>query len=245
LESLEYIENYFKGRPLPGETAQFEKRLREDAVFAEEVAFYLSVMHVARTQAAEEKKQRFHEQYRRPHQELHIVQRGTVKKLWMYAAAAAIISGLLIGWFFFVKEPDRQQLADQYIEQNFRTLGVNLGNSQDSLQSALRLYNTGKLPEALHTLETIQQNGTVDFTAMKYAGIICLKLGEYDKALAYFRQLDSISGLYSNPGRFYQAITLMKRNHPGDNVQARQLLQQVVNADLEGREVAWEWLRDF
>jgi tetratricopeptide (TPR) repeat protein len=246
LESLEYIENYFKGQPEPDETARFEQRIREDAAFAEEVAFYLGVMHVARTQAIEEKKQRFHAQYRHSQQEPHAMKPKPVKRLWTYAAVAALISGLLVGWFFFVKEPGHQRLADQYIEQNFRTLGVNLGNRQDSLRAALRLYNAGKLPEALKELEAIQQQGgTANVTAIKYKGIICLKLGDYDKALAYFSQLDSIPGLYSNPGRFYQALTLMKRNQPGDETLARQKLEQVVQDGLEGREVAREWLRDF
>ena len=72
----------------------------------------------------------------------------------------------------------------------------------------------------------------------KYIGIVYLRLGQYDKSLDYFQQLWSIKGLYVNPGLFYQAITLLKRNQVGDEDLAKKLLEQVDEYNLAGSDEA-------
>jgi tetratricopeptide (TPR) repeat protein len=69
-----------------------------------------------------------------------------------------------------------------------------------------------------------------------YAGIVYLQLGNYEKALQYFRQFENDT-LYSNPSLFYQALTLLKRNLPGDKQKARELLQRVVDMILERKKL--------
>ncbi len=49
--------------------------------------------------------------------------------------------------------------------------------------------------------------------------------------------------LYSNHAFIYEALTLMKRNLPGDAAKAKQVLQYIVNNDQEGKEFAQEWLK--
>ena len=61
--SLEYIDQYFQGTPLPEEASAFEKRITEDPAFAEEVAFYLSARQALKEKLAEEKKSTFREIY--------------------------------------------------------------------------------------------------------------------------------------------------------------------------------------
>jgi len=60
-------------------------------------------------------------------------------------------------------------------------------------------------------------------------------LQQYDKAIDYFFQLEYYN-LYSNPGKFYQGLTLLKRNMPGDKQAAKVLLQQTLQNDLNGKE---------
>jgi len=43
-------------------------------------------------------------------------------------------------------------------------------------------------------------------------------------------------------GHIYQALTLLKRNQPGDKQKARQLLQQVPPQHLASEETAQQWL---
>ncbi len=242
MENLEFIENYFKGINDDVQKQQFEKKILEDAAFAEEVAFYISANGVIQQNIQEEKKQRFREIY---NQQKVISIKQPVRNMWKYMAAASIIVAvILITWFLSGNKNSPQQLADKYIQQNFQTLGVTMGNT-DSLQTGLNLFNSKKLTEALNMFESIAKNNPANSGAKKYAGIVSLRLNNYDKALKYFTMLEADTGLYSNPGKFYKAITLLKRNKEGDKEAAKLLLQEVRDGNLEGKSEAVEWLEKF
>ena len=236
---MEYIEGYFSKEMPAEEIKKFEQRILEDPIFAEEVAFYLSARQVAQDQGSAEKKERFREIY------LQHKPSGTVRRLgrstW-YMAAAAIVAALIFGWYLYLRPANPGQLASRYIEQHWQTLGVSMSSREDSIQTGLRLYNEGKWQEALRQFESILQSGAPGFEVKKYAGIVALRLKDYDKALVYFSELSNYK-LYANPGLFYEAVTLMERNRSDDPQNAKQLLLQVVQNDLEGKETAREWLR--
>ena len=245
MEGLEYIDNYFKGELTPEQTRQFDKKIVEDPAFAEEVAFYLSSIKLISEQQNEERKARFREIYKNSKPDSadnNITVRTPVKQLWKYIAAAAVVVGVIMTTYLFNSAPGGSELANQYIKANFQNLGVNMGSSQDGLEMGKRLNNDGKLKEALTVFENIIPADSSNFEAKKYAGIVSLRLKEYDKALQYFSELELRQDLLSNPGKFYKALTLMKRGLAGDKEQAKQLLQQVVDNGLEGKETAELWL---
>jgi tetratricopeptide (TPR) repeat protein len=115
-------------------------------------------------------------------------------------------------------------------------MGVN-----DSLQEGRRLYNEGRYDSALRQFESMIQRDTANYLLKNYIGITYLKLGNYEKALQYFKQFENDT-LFSNPSQFNQALTLLKRNLPGDKQKARELLQQIRDNELEGKEFAQKWL---
>ena len=240
MENLEFIENYFKGINDGEQKIEFEKKIMEDASFAEEVAFYISTNGLLKQQADEEKKQRFREIYE---QQKVIPISQPLRKLWKYMAAASlIIAVILVTWFLWGNKKSPQQLADAYVQQNFQRLPVTMG-THDSLQTGLDLFNSKKLTEALTLFERLIKNNPSNSDAKKYAGIVSLRLNDYDKALQYFTMLEADTGLYSNPSKFYKAITLLRRNKAGDKDAARLLLLQVRDKNLEGKNEATEWLK--
>jgi tetratricopeptide (TPR) repeat protein len=117
-----------------------------------------------------------------------------------------------------------------------------MGNA-DSMQTGLKLFNSDKLTEALSIFETLVKSDPKNSEAKKDAGIVSLRLNNYDKALEYFTMLATDTSLYSNPGKFYEAVTLLKRNKDGDKETAKLLLQQVRDENLEGKSEAEEWLK--
>jgi tetratricopeptide (TPR) repeat protein len=242
MDNLEYIDRFFKGELSPEEKLKFEQRIEEDPAFAEEVAFYAGALQATKDELAEEKKKKFREIYQQDKH--HIITPKPIRKLWPYMAAAAIVVGILIGAFLLFKSSSSpQQLADNYINEKLKTLPVKMGIEEDSIQTGLHLYNEEKYDSALQLFETIIQRDTGNYKAKIYMGIVYLRTGNYDKALAYFRQLENYHSLLSNPAIFYQALTLLKRNQPGDKQKARQFLQQIVNSDnLDGKETAQQWL---
>ncbi len=202
MENLEFIEKYFKGDNNEAQKKQFEKKIIEDATFAEEVAFYISANGLIQHQVREEKKQRFREMY--DQQKVISIKRRFINR-WKYMAAASVlIAAILITWLFSGNKNTPRQLADKYVAENFQTLSVTMGN-QDSLQLGLSLFNSNKLTEALNVFEAIGKNNPENSDAKKYAGIVFLRLNNYDKALEYFTRLESDTTLHSNPGKFYKA----------------------------------------
>ncbi len=242
MENLEFIENYFKGTNDDVQKILFEKKIIEDPSFAEEVAFYISANGMMQQQVQEEKKQRFREIY---NEQKVISIKRPVRNVWKYmAAASVIIAVLVVAWLFTGNKNSPPQLAEKYIQQNFKNLSVTMGNA-DSMQTGLKLFNSDKLTEALSIFEMLVKSDPKNSEAKKDAGIVSLRLNNYDKALEYFTMLEADTGLYSNPGKFYKAITLLKRNKDGDKDAAKLLLEQVRDENLEGKKEAEEWLKKF
>jgi tetratricopeptide (TPR) repeat protein len=239
MDNMDYIENYFTGEPDASQSKEFEERIITDPGFAEDVAFYMSARQVAGDTSRSEKKLLFKEIYRNT----KIPRPTPVRKLVYYFAAAAVAAGIIFGTYTITHPVSPTELANQYIKSNLENLGVKMGGSADSIQGGLRLYNDGKMTEALATFERIARIDTSNFNAKKYAGISALRLKEYEKALSYFEHLEIYNGRYSNPALILQAVTLMERDHPGDIAKAKLLLQKVVANDLEGKEMAVEWLK--
>ena len=159
----------------------------------------------------------------------------------MTTAAAVMICLLAVWYFLFANSASPHQMAQKYIDEKFKTLPVKMSTEKDSIQEGLRLYNEGQFNASLKQFESILQRDTANYSVKNFLGIIYLRLDNYDKALQYFKQFEKDT-LYSNPSQFNQAITLLKRNLPGDKQKARELLQQVRDNDLYGKEFAEKWL---
>src|SRR5579859_1499220 len=237
MDSLEYIDNYFKGLLTDEEKRQFEERIHADPSFAEDVAFYVSAGATLKEELAAEKKTRFKALYEQSKDMPgHIGtsrRQAPVRRIWSYAAAAAVLIVAVGVWLVLNRPAGPEKLAGNYISEQLQQLPVQLSGDQDSLQKAIGLYNQQKLPEALAQFEQILSRDKGMAQARLYAGISGLRLGNYDKALEYFRQGAADTALYSNPAQFYVALTLMKRNGPGDAQNARQLLQEIVDRNLD------------
>ncbi len=244
-ENLSYIDRFYKGELSPEESVQFEKRLNGDPVFADEVGFYFSTLESLKIQVAGEKKKRFREIYEQQ-KTANGIPSKPVRKLWPYWAAAAVIAGLVLGWYFFSSSNiSPAELADRYANEKLEVLGVKMSIEEDEMQRGLKLYNEGKFVEALQVFEKLIGSDAGSFKALEYAGITCYRLKHYDKALTWFVKLENFPGLHANPGKFYHALALMKRNLPGDAETAKQLLQDVVKNNLDKSEDAKELLEKW
>jgi len=245
---LEYIDAYFQRMLDPEEIKRFERKITEDKEFADEVAFYLSAKQSLKAEADREKKEWFRELLAQQRPLIDINQYRSAKRIWIYrvSAAAAVIVCAFFAWYFFFSNNSAtpQQMADNYVNENFKNLSITMSAELDSTQTGLRLYNEGKYDSALSLFEMISQRDSRNDLLKKYLGIVYLRLGNYDKALQHFQAFEH-DNLYYNPSVFYQALTLLKRNLPGDKQKAKELLQQVVNNDLDEKETAQQWLKKW
>lgn len=244
MKHLAYIDDYFKNTEPAVDSREFEQKLLDDTSFAEEVAFYLTTQRLLQEKARKEKIERFRKLYdQQPVSSSRLRVVRPVNRIWRYVAAAAVIVGLIFT-INVLLPVSKQQMADRYIRQELLDLDVSMNSTIDSVQAMRDLYNQGKLDESLAMSEAIINNDGGNLKALEYAGVINLRLQKYDEALRWFKQL-SEQKAYSNKGVFYQAVTLMKRNQPGDLSLAKSLLDEVVKKDLDGKAFAEKWLEKW
>ncbi len=239
-EHLGYIDSYFNKELSPEERRIFDQRIEQDPAFAEEVAFYLNALDSVKAELAAQKKERFREIY----QEIRPTQRtGLVRRFWPHISAAAVTIALIFRFVVFGGAVTPLKLANQYIQDNLEEISPAMSIG-DSLELGKNLYNKRRFKEALTIFENVLDSNNSNELAIENAGIVSLRLEKYDKALQYFIQLENIP-LEKNPGKFYHALTLMKRNKPGDEVEAKKLLQDVINNKLARSDIAGEWLEKW
>jgi tetratricopeptide (TPR) repeat protein len=115
-----------------------------------------------------------------------------------------------------------------------------MGNSRDSLEKGIAAYNDKNFKEAESVFAPLAPRNS---EAMKYLGMTYLVTGDYNKAINQFEALAKNTELYANPGLFYQAISLMKRNAEGDKAQAKKLLEEVISKNLPGKKESEDWIK--
>lgn len=229
-DNLEYIDDYLNGELTAEDLRLFDQRVLDDPAFAGDVAFYLGTVNAIRSDVNDDRKAKFRKLYE---QGKNQHQHKPVRVLMPYLAAAAVIGLISVAIFIFYPVSSPDQLAEKYINENLAMLGVSMGGAQDSLQTALRHYNEGELDNALVIFEQLETSNPSDNKIKEYAGIVSLRLAQYDNALKHFRELESFDNLYANPGKFYVALTLLRRNGPGDVAEAKEKLKQVTEQGLE------------
>ena len=244
MDNLDYIDSYFAGEFPPEETSRFEQRIREDAGFAGEVAYFIAARTMLKEASSDERRRRFLELYRQQSSAAPVRRIGV--KRWLSGpatvlAAAVVLVAAVLYWLLFFKPADPSRVADRYIAANLTHLSVKMGVA-DSMQLGLDLYNRGQLSDALRQFAGILQADSLNPGALLDAGIVSLRMGNYDKALDYFTTLSSHTDPRINPALFYEALTLLKRDRKGDTDLAKQVLKRIVQQDLDKKNDAQELL---
>ncbi|WP_338869549.1 tetratricopeptide repeat protein [Spirosoma sp. SC4-14] len=231
---LETIENYVNGQLSAEERATFEQALRSDPAVADALAFYIMSKQAAQEQARQQRMAEF-DALRQQQPALGQRPLGS----WItYAAAASIVILLGLGWYFFGPTSEstvaENQFVDTYVATHFAELPTTMDGRTDSLKLGVDLFNKGKLAEAGVIFQDVLKRHPDTDSALKYAGIVSLRQGNYDQAIEQFHQLSQRSDLFSNPGLFYESLALLKRGQPMDKAKAKELLDEVIQKNLEG-----------
>lgn len=230
------IESYF-GNTLSGDDRrEFEKEIRANPDLADQVAFFLSVRNAqlaARRSRLEER-----------HAEWTQLPKQTSVNWGRWIAVAAVVVLICLGVFRTMNrtEPSYRQLAQTYISEDLMRFRSNqMTGAGDSLQQAIRFYNSGDLKRAGALAERLLEADGSHAETQELAGLVSLRLKDYDKAVTYFKALGDQVGLFANPGRFLEAVALFERNGPGDQEKAENLLNEVVEKNLQGKKVVEKW----
>ena len=239
--SIEYIESYFQETLNENEKRSFEKRCEQDEDFAKEVAFYLTTRQALREELLTQKQAEWKEQENHEEELPSIAPaKRSIFRTWVtYAAAACLL--LAVSVYLFERSSSAQQLAANYVTTTYSQLGQIMG-PRTTMATGIEAYNNKDYNKASQVFEEVAKNDTANSYAIQYAGLAYLQVKNYDGALAKFDALSRMS-LFSNPGDFLKAVTLLERNQAGDKDEAKLLLQKVVNGNEDGSEEAKEWLK--
>jgi len=241
-DTIEYIESYFQQTLSSEEKSAFEQRCEIDEAFAKEVAFYITARQFLKEELLKEKSQSWKQQSIAKEQPAQLI--SLTKKsglvIWMiYAAAACLL--LFASVYLFETQTSPKKYAANYVKSNYSNLSQTMDASHDSLQLGIAAYNNKDYNKALQLFTGVEQNDPQNSDAKKYTGLTYLQQDNYDKAIEQFDALSNMS-LFSNPGDFLKAVSLLERNSPGDKEAAKKLLQKVANNKEEGSEKAQDWL---
>jgi tetratricopeptide (TPR) repeat protein len=233
MTNLERIENYYDHTLSEAERETFEAELKSDPALAEEVAFWVQAHAAAQEEAKARRKAEFVQLGKK-------VARSNQRAVtYALSLAASVLLAIGFVWYTFWKELPSdndisQAWATNYIEKNFSQLTTQMSGSSDSLQLGVSSYNSGDLPMAQAIFSQLLERDSLNAEAEKYAGIVSLRRSDYDQAIKHFHRLSTRTDLVSNPGKFYEALALLKRNLPLDNKKAENLLNEVKEGKLEG-----------
>ena len=236
--TLDDIDAYFSGNLTDVDKKDFEEMLHSNIELAEQVAFYLQAKEAAKQLSQQERKAEF-EQLRQQ------LQTTKTTNLWPLASALAAACVILVGvWMFVFNQPNANEMAQNYIQNDLAQISVNMGTDVDSLQMASTLYNDKKYNEALVIFKKLNAHSDNEAVfKLEYTGLTQLQLGQYDAAIASFQQLAQNKAITNNKGKFYEALTLMKQDLPKQKTQVITLLEEVVKNDLGNKQLAEEWLK--
>ena len=159
--------------------------------------------------------------------------RSKIISLVAKLAAASVI--LILGWYFLFNPPSANSLADRYISEHLQAMSPSLGSNRDSLEMGKEAFNKKDYAEAEKIFSSLQRDKVLNSEAIEYLGIVYLNAGKYGQAINQFDLLSGDTSLHTNLGPFYKAITLIKRNDPGDHEAARVILANIIKNDLPGR----------
>lgn len=251
-DNYEKIEDYLNGKMSSEEKLLFEAALTSNQELATAFAVYRTIETEMRAHekarvpesALKDTLQTLNTRYFKPKppQTAKIIPFYANRFYKITAAIAASIIILVSCFIFWQREQSPQRLAGHYIQTNLLELSQTMDASQDSLQLGIAAYNNQEYRKALPYFQAVYTTHPDNSDAKKYMGLVYLVTKDYNQALRQFEELANLKNLYSNPGLFLQAITLMQRNQEGDQQKAKQLLQQVVNEKAAGSREAEEWL---
>ncbi len=218
--TFELIERYLAKDLSEEELSSFEKRLKTDESFSQEVdnqrLTHKATDIYAQLQTKEKVKESFDA----------VQQSEKYNRQTLLRIAAAILVLIIAGIGFFApRNYSNQSLADSNFEtfpDRITTMGA---ASDDQIAAAMKAYNEKDFEKAIELFSGLPQNLPQNELISLYTAIAMMETNQFESAKSIFQQLIDAESAQSDVAQWYLALTFLKSN---DTENAKSLLHQIV-----------------
>jgi hypothetical protein len=239
-EMIEKIDKYLKGELAKDERIAFEKRVQEDADFAEEVKSQVKAEYAIRTEAKASQKAALKAEYERLAAEGEITpvkplfQRGG---FWVAAAAAVILLLIAVRFLGTSQKMNADELFAAYMEP--QSISFTRGDQDTPLINLATAYQSASYAEVIPLAKGLLADSAYASSPKIWLSLAISQLmtDQPQAALESLQHIDEGSA-FQEQARWYEALALLKV----DRALAREKLEEIAGSGHYMREQAGEML---
>lgn len=216
-ELLETIERYYNGSMAKEEQETFEKRLRQDVSFQQEVEDIKSLLLGIEMQALNEKMDEFHEDLAiqmitgTPPSKVHFLHFRNI------AAAVVIIAGSLSFWFF--NGSSSEKLYSTYFKPDPGLPTTMSTTAEYSFYDAMVSYKRGDYKTAISKWEKQAVKSPNNDTLTYFLGVANMAEKQLDKAIPYLvKSSENKSSVFQQDAQFYLGLAYLKKDNKAEAI---------------------------
>ncbi|WP_353780060.1 hypothetical protein [Winogradskyella sp. 3972H.M.0a.05] len=216
----ELIALYISGKLTEEQQIEFDRLVKNDEDFANEVKFHEDLKVVATKEAHDTVKSELITI------EENLANTKTFSKTWLVAASIALIATLSGYWMFKNNDVNHQDLYSEYFQpyRNVVQPIVRGDNSKDLKYSAFKAYEAKEYTVALNLFDSLLQT-THDASISFYKANALMQLNEHDKAISILESHLDLGNNLADKKNWYLALAYLNTNRPE---QAKEQLRKLL-----------------
>jgi len=223
---IEEVRRYLQGKMSKEEGVQFEQRMDNDPLFAEEVQLNRELLESMNYHFNSKLKQRLKGEDTKT---VAFTERSTKRntnRIWMMAASLALIA--VAGYLLFFSGPDSQQLFDQYHTTYYNVLeGSTRSGETANATEAFRQYDQEDFQAAAQSFTTLISEDSKNMDWLFYQGLSNLEIQESQAAIGAFEKvLEASTEDWVEPAQWYLGLAHLQA---GNTKEAKETFSQIVS----------------
>lgn len=213
---IELIELYFQRKLDKKASDNFEKELKTNAKFADEVELYKKAVQGVQNEGLRSQLKEYHNKL------FNEADKGKKINWKFYIGVAASLLLLIASIYIFTnKTISNKELFIAYFEP-YPNLVTTRNNATTHFAEAMESYSNGNFEKTILAFDKIDKNKTLNNQVLFYKGISYLALDNPSKAIVLFKQLANHKQ-YNEQLAWYLAMAYLKLNN-AENAR-KQLIQ--------------------
>ena len=227
---MELIQKYLHGELTPEELAQFQKKLKDDPAFVEEV----EAASVLLAQYKLGKKQRWQKMLDPKEEQAIVRPLPTKRRVWIRRIAAAVCLLLIgsFGYWYFASGSSLDNLVASYVGDRHVPPSATMGSEEvaDLWQQVREAYLESDFTEVVQLISLMQNKGSLNAEQHFYLGLAHLYANtpDYEESIQQMTQSANLDPVrFGEQADWYRSLAYLTQ---GKEQEARSLLTEISKA---------------